>query len=94
MAIPTTNGSFSILSDSLATGTDAAWLNTGTTYTFNADGTLAAPTTDPVINVQVNGATVSNVRLRHDTTGVTQFSDPSGNAQLTNALSQNGYCRR
>lgn len=77
-------------SNSLATGTDAAWTNTGTTYTFNADGTLAAPTTDPVIDFNVNGSTVSTVRLRHDTTGVTQYSDPAGNAQL-NALSQNGY---
>jgi flagellar hook protein FlgE len=33
---------------------------------------------------------VVNVRMRHDTTGVTQFSDPTGNAQLTN-LAQNGF---
>lgn len=78
------------LSDSNATGADAAWRNSGTTYTFAADGTMTAPATDPVVNFQVNGSTVSGVRLRHDGDGVTQFSDPSGNAQLTQ-LSQNGY---
>lgn len=78
------------LSDSLATTTDPAWRNVGTTYTFNTDGTLATPTADPVVTLTVNGATLNNVRLRHDGDGVTQFSDPSGNAQLTN-LSQNGY---
>ncbi len=78
------------LSDSLATGTDPAWANVGTTYTFATDGTMTAPTVDPVFNLSVNGATVNSVRLRHDADGVTQFSDPTGNAQLTN-LSQNGY---
>ncbi|MEM6383897.1 MAG: flagellar hook-basal body complex protein [Pseudomonadota bacterium] len=78
------------LSDSTATGAAPAWRNTGSTYTFAADGTLTAPTTDPTINFNVGGSVVSNVRLRHDTTGVTQFSDPSGNAQLTD-LSQNGF---
>ncbi|MFK7793068.1 MAG: flagellar hook protein FlgE [Devosiaceae bacterium] len=78
------------LSDSLATGTDPAWRNVGTDYTFATDGTMTAPTTDPVVTLSVNGASVANVRIRHDGDGVTQFSDPSGNAQLTN-LSQNGY---
>lgn len=78
------------LSDSNATGADPAWRNAGTTYTFDTDGTMTAPATDPLVDFTVNGATVSSVRMRHDTDGVTQFSDPSGNAQLTQ-LSQNGY---
>lgn len=75
--------------DSAATGSSPAWRNTGTAYTFAANGTLIAPTADPVLTFDVNGSTVSNVRLRHGS-GISQFSDPSGNAQLT-ALSQNGY---
>jgi len=78
------------LSDSTATGTDPAWRSTETTYTFATDGTMTAPTTDPVVNFQINGSTLNSVRMRHDSDGVTQFSDPSGNAQLT-SLSQNGY---
>ncbi|CAN0605274.1 unnamed protein product, partial [Ectocarpus sp. 12 AP-2014] len=70
--------------------TDPAWRNTGTDYTFATDGTMTAPTTDPVVDFQINGSTLNSVRMRHDTDGVTQFSDPSGNAQLT-SLSQNGY---
>lgn len=75
--------------NSSASGTDAAWVNTGTAYTFSANGTMIAPTEDPVLTFSVNGSTVSDVRLRHGG-GISQFSDPSGNAQLT-ALSQNGY---
>ncbi|MBV6657926.1 MAG: flagellar hook-basal body complex protein [Devosiaceae bacterium] len=77
-------------SNSSATGTDPAWRSTDTLYTFNADGTLQSPVTDPLVDFQVGGTTVSDVRIRHDSTGLTQFSDPSGNAQLT-SLGQNGY---
>lgn len=78
------------LSDSNATTTDVAWRNIGTDYTFATDGTMTTPATDPIATLTVNGATLNNVRLRHDSDGVTQYSDPAGNAQLTN-LSQNGY---
>lgn len=78
------------LSDSNATTTAPAWRNTGTTYTFDTNGNMTTPATDPIVSYQVNGTTVAGVRLRHDSDGVTQYSDPSGNAQLTQ-LSQNGY---
>lgn len=78
------------LADSQATGTATAWVGTGTDYVFDAAGNLTAPTADPTVSFTINGVTVPNVRLRHDTNGVTQFSDPSGNAQLT-SLSQNGF---
>lgn len=78
------------LSDANATGTDPAWQNVGTDYTFGTDGRMTAPAADPVVSFTVDGLSVANVRLRHDTDGITQFSDPGGNAQLTN-LSQNGY---
>ena len=87
---PTDQWQLFYLSDSAATGTDAAWTNVGTNYEFAANGTMTAPTIDPVLDFTVNGSTVAGVRLRHDSDGVTQFSDPSGNAQLT-SLSQNGY---
>lgn len=78
------------LGDSNATGAAPAWRNVGATYTFAADGSMTAPASDPVVTFTVGGETVSSVRLRHTSTGVTQFSDPTGNAQLTN-LAQNGY---
>lgn len=87
---PADNWQMFYLSNSAATGTDPAWRNSGTNYTFGVDGRMTAPTADPVVSFEVNGLTVVNVRMRHDTTGVTQFSDPTGNAQLTN-LAQNGF---
>ncbi|MEM1287307.1 MAG: flagellar hook-basal body complex protein [Pseudomonadota bacterium] len=78
------------LSDALATGADPAWRNVGSTYTFDASGTRTAPTTDPVTTFVVGNETVANVRIRHSQTGLSQFSDPTGNAQLTN-LAQNGF---
>ena len=35
-------------------------------------------------------ATIGDVRLQHGATGLTQFADPNGTAEVT-ALSQNGY---
>ncbi len=78
-------------SDSDATGTDPAWVNVGIDYVFGANGQL-----DPSINsitlqdVTVDGVTIGDVRVVHNTNGITQFADSNGNAQV-NLLEQNGY---
>lgn len=77
--------------DSTATGTEAAWVNAGTSYTFGANGQL-----DPAVNsitlsnVTVDGVSVGDIEVSHGSGGITQFADSSGNVQV-NLLQQNGY---
>jgi flagellar hook protein FlgE len=77
--------------DSTATGTDPAWINAGTDYTFGANGQLnPAVNSVTLSNVTVNGVALGDVRLVHNTNGVTQFADSNGTVQV-NQLQQNGY---
>jgi len=79
------------LSDSTATGAATRWTNVGQDYVFNAAGNLnpALPTVT-ISGLAVDGITVGDVDLAHGQTGLSQFSDPSGNAQVTQ-LDQNGF---
>jgi len=78
-------------SDSNATGGDPMWTNVGVDYTFGSDGSLNPPITETELNnLTVNGVNVGNVTLSHGTSGVTQFNDPNGAAEVTK-LSQNGF---
>jgi len=77
--------------NSSATGTQAAWQNVGTTFTFNSSGQLVpAITTVTVPNLTVNGDSLGDVQLNFGTNGLTQFAVSSGTAQVTQ-LQQNGY---
>ena len=80
-----------LLTNSEATGSGAAWSRVGGDYTFGSDGspTPAVEYTD-LPNLTVNGVTIGDLRLQHGTNGLTQFSDPNGNAEVTR-LTQNGY---
>lgn len=74
-----------------ATGTQVAWQNTGTTFTFDANGVLTPPIANITLNnLTVNGDTVGNVQMNFGSNGLTQFANSSGTAQV-NALQQNGY---
>lgn len=80
-----------ILTNSEATGTGTAWTRMGGDYTFGADGSPspAIEYTDlPALTV--NGVTIGDVRLQHGASGLTQFADPNGTAEVT-TLNQNGY---
>ncbi len=80
-----------ILTDAAATGTETMWTRVGGDYQFGADGSPnpSIEYTDlPALTV--NGVTIGDVRLQHGSTGLTQFADPNGTAEVT-ALSQNGY---
>ncbi len=81
-----------VLSDqSRATGTQAAWQNVGTTFTFNANGELSPPITSLTLqNLTVNGDTLGNVQLQFGTNGLTQFAASKRHGQV-NELQQNGF---
>jgi flagellar hook protein FlgE len=77
--------------DSNATGTQSAWANVGIDYVFGANGQMSPLVASVnLTNVVVDGISLGNVTLVHGAGGMTQFSDPNGNAQV-NLLQQNGY---
>ena len=79
------------LADSSATGGATMWKNVGTDYSFGSDGALSpAITATDLSGVNVDGVSLSNIKLNFGTGGITQFNDPNGTAGVT-ALSQNGY---
>jgi flagellar hook protein FlgE len=79
------------LEDANAVGTNVAWRNVGVSYTFDASGQMTSATqTVNLTGVTINGVPVGNITLSHGATGITQFSDVNGTAQV-NLLRQNGY---
>ncbi|MBL8592672.1 MAG: flagellar hook-basal body complex protein [Devosia sp.] len=80
-----------ILTNSQATGTGTAWTRVGDDYTFGPDGSPNPPVeTTELPGLTVNGVTIGDIRLQHGASGLTQFADPNGNAEVT-TLNQNGY---
>lgn len=76
--------------DSAAAPAATAWVNAGLDYSFNAAGQMAPPVTNVTLTgLTVNGVLVGDVTIKHDTGGITQYSDQNGAIQLTQ-LSQNG----
>jgi flagellar hook protein FlgE len=77
--------------DSNATGINVAWINAGVDYTFDASGQMSpAVPTVALTGVTVNGVAVGDITIAHGSTGLTQFADANGVAQVNN-LSQNGF---
>jgi flagellar hook protein FlgE len=80
-----------ILTNSQATGTGTAWTRMGGDYTFGPDGSPNPPVEATELpGLMVNGVTIGDIRLQHGASGLTQFADPNGNAEVT-TLNQNGY---
>jgi flagellar hook protein FlgE len=78
-------------SNSNATGTQSAWQNVGTTFTFNSSGQMNPPISSLTLpNLTVNGDSLGNVQLALGSNGLTQFADSSGAAQV-NQFQQNGF---
>lgn len=78
-------------SDSTATGTDLAWTNVGTDYTFAANGSMNPPILSVTLtNLTVDGVTLGDVKLSHGSGGITQYADPNGTAQV-GTLQQDGF---
>jgi flagellar hook protein FlgE len=78
--------------DTNATGTNAAWVNAGTNFTFNSNGALISPSGSAVNipNVSVNGEQLGNLTVNITTGALTQFASTSG-AATVNGITQNGY---
>jgi flagellar hook protein FlgE len=78
-------------SNANATGTQPAWQNVGTTFTFNSSGELTPPLSALTLqNLTVDGDSLGNVQLNFGTNGLTQFANSSGTSQVSQ-LQQNGF---
>lgn len=75
-----------------ATGTQAAWVNVGTNFTFGTNGQLSSPVGSSITipNVTVGTQSLGNLSLNLGTGGLTQYASSGGNATI-NAINQNGY---
>lgn len=79
--------------DPAATGaTQPAWVNTGQTFTFAADGSLTSPSGSGITinNVTVSGQSLGSVAFNISSGGLTQYASTSG-AVTINTITQNGY---
>ncbi len=77
--------------NSNATGTQSAWKNVGTVFTFNTSGQLSPPLSSISLpNLSVNGDSLGTVQLVFGNNGLTQFADTSGTVQV-NEFQQNGF---
>jgi flagellar hook protein FlgE len=77
--------------DSLATGSDPAWKNVGTNFTFGANGQLNPQVTNLTLsNVSIDGIALGTLNVVFGSGGLTQFADPNGNAKV-NEIQQNGF---
>jgi flagellar hook protein FlgE len=78
--------------DPSATGSQPAWVNVGTSFTFNANGSLASPTGSAISipGVTVSGQNLGNVAFNVGSGALTQYASTGGTATV-NIISQNGY---
>ncbi|HKS18976.1 MAG TPA: flagellar hook-basal body complex protein [Bradyrhizobium sp.] len=74
-----------------ATGTNVAWQNVNTNFTFSASGQMSpAVASVTLTNAIVNGVSLGNPVVNFGTGGITQFADANGNVQV-NQISQDGF---
>jgi flagellar hook protein FlgE len=75
-----------------ATGSEPAWVNVGTNFTFSPSGTLTSPSgsTLTLPSVSVNNVSLGNISLSLGNGNLTQFASTGGTATI-NGISQNGF---
>jgi flagellar hook protein FlgE len=75
-----------------ASGTQTAWVNAGTNFTFGPAGALTSPATPSITipNVTVGNQTLGNLSLNIGSGALTQYASTGGTATI-NAVTQNGY---
>ena len=74
-----------------ATGTQVAWQNVNTNFTFSASGQMSpAVPAITLTNAVVNGVALGSPVINFGTGGVTQFADANGNVQV-NQIQQDGF---
>jgi flagellar hook protein FlgE len=78
--------------DPTATGTQVGWVNVGTNFVFNSDGSLSSPAGAGVTiqGLTVSGQSLGNVTFNLGSGGLTQFASTGGTATI-NTITQNGY---
>ena len=78
--------------DPSATGTQVAWKNAGTNFTFGPAGALVSPTTPSITipNVTVGNQQLGNLAFSVGSGALTQYASTGGTATI-NAVTQNGY---
>jgi flagellar hook protein FlgE len=77
--------------DSGATGTQVAWQNTNTNFTFGPNGQMTPPVVSITLTTPtVNGVTLGDVAINFGSGGLTQFADANGNVQV-NQVQQDGF---
>ena len=77
--------------NSSATGTQVAWQNAGTDFTFDSAGKLSPAVTNTTLTgVTLNGTVVGNIDLASPVGSITQFASTNGNSSVTQ-IQQNGY---
>jgi flagellar hook protein FlgE len=75
-----------------ATGSQVAWVNVGTNFTFGTNGALTSPTGSAISipNVTVSGQTLGTLSFNVGAGALTQYASTGGTATI-NTISQNGY---
>ncbi|MBR0754552.1 flagellar hook-basal body complex protein [Bradyrhizobium jicamae] len=74
-----------------ATGTQVAWQNVNTNFTFSASGQMSpAIASVTLTNAVVNGVSLGSPVVNFGTGGLTQFADANGNVQV-NQIQQDGF---
>ena len=74
-----------------ATGTQVAWQNVNTNFTFSASGQMSPAVPNITLaNAVVNGVSLGSPVINFGTGGVTQFADANGNVQV-NQIQQDGF---
>ena len=77
--------------NSNATGTQVAWQNVNTNFTFSASGQMSpAVPSVTLANAVVNGVALGSPVINFGTGGVTQFADANGNVKV-NQIQQDGF---
>jgi flagellar hook protein FlgE len=77
--------------NSSATGTQPAWKNVGTNFTFGPNGVPTPPISNlTMTGVTVNGVALGDLQLTFASGGLTQFADTNGTVNV-NLLQQNGF---
>ncbi len=78
--------------DPSATGSQVAWVNAGTNFVFNANGSLSSPTGSAISipNLTVSGQSLGTVSFNVGSGALTQYASTGGTATVNN-ISQNGY---
>jgi flagellar hook protein FlgE len=77
--------------DANATGTNVAWQNVNTDFSFSANGQMTPAIAGVTLtNPTIGGVPLGNITINFGTGGLTQFADPNGNVKV-NQIQQNGF---